>query len=101
MAIKYTDKPYELNQSIDIYDKNYNKTAENIEYALYDNSIDSICRLSRYSISRQPNGYFPIWVKIDKYKFAYGIIDYTGEIIVRPVFREIKLCTYEEMGKFS
>lgn len=102
VAVKYNDNydSYDqiygiyYDQVFDIYDKNFNKTAENIEYAFYD-------RHSEYGQSCQlPNGYFQITRKCDSERL-YGIVDYTGKIIVEPVFyRGIKLWTYEGMGRF-
>lgn len=83
-----------LDETFDIYDKNFNKTAENIEYAFY----------GRYDEHGQdcllPNGYFQIEIEHDS-KTVFGIVDYTGKIIVEPVFyRGIKLWTYEGTGAF-
>ncbi len=82
-------------QTFDIYDKDYNKTAENLDYNFYD-------RWEPYGPNCQlPNGYFQIYVEKD-YEDLYGIIDYTGKVIVEPIFsRGINLCTYEGNRSFE
>ena len=106
VAIKYTGENPIFDQCFDIYDKNYNKTAENMEYA-FDHRKEIYgeeCQL--------PNGYFPIMIKngeyndnfngMVSYRCVNGIIDYTGKIIVEPVFdSKIILYTYEGTGVFA
>lgn len=95
VAVKYTGES-RFDQSFDIYDKSFNKTAENVEYAFANRSAvyGSNCQL--------PNGYFQIMIKNDDYNQVCGIIDYTGKIIVEPVYgRGINLYTYEGTGVFD
>jgi len=96
VAIKYTGNNIHLNQTFDIYDKNFNKTAENIKYAFS-------YRGDTYGLNCQlPNGYFQIIAENDDYESVNGIIDYTGKVIVEPVFgRGIRLYSYEGMGAFD
>ena len=93
VGIKYTGSPKYLNQTIDIYDKNYNKTAENIGYAFRDR--ENLCEL--------PNGYFQIVVENSDYEDGvYGIIDYTGKIIVEPIYGNVPVVnSYEGTGIFT
>ena len=97
VAIKYTGNNVNFDQVFDIYDKNYNKTAENIQYAFSTTRYDmygSSCYL--------PDGYFEVKVENVDYEWVCGIIDYTGKVIVEPVFgRGITLCTYEGTGVFD
>lgn len=97
VAIKYTGRNVNFNQTFDIYDKNFNKTAENIKYAFSENRNEkygSRCQL--------PNGYFQIIVENREYEWVYGIVDYTGKIIVEPVFGDEIICyTYEGTGVFD
>lgn len=95
VAIKYLSADG-VEQTIDIYDKDFNKTAENIGYTFSDrsNAYGEACML--------PDGYFEICVANSDYDWVYGIIDANGNIIVEPVFgRGIKLNTYEGIGKFE
>ena len=91
VAIKYTGEKINFDQVFDIYDMNYTKTAENIEFAF------SLHRYEPYGERCQlPNGYFPIIIRNEDYESVEGIIDYTGKVIVEPVFgRGIILYTYE------
>lgn len=97
LAIQYTGYDFNFDQIIDIYDKDYNKTADNIPYAFYEYRYEAYgerCKL--------PEGYFPIIVENDDYNDVHGIIDYSGNIIMEPVFgRGITLYSYEGMGYFS
>ena len=96
VAIKYQSENNYLDQVFDIYDSDYNKTAENIEYA-FSNRNDPYgynCQL--------PNGYFQITIEDNDYEYLTGIIDYTGKIIVEPVYgRGIHLYSYEGCGVFD
>lgn len=73
VAIKYSGGSRSYNQVFDIYDIEYNKTAENIQYAFSHRSdpYGSSCQL--------PNGYFQIMEKNADYEQVCGIIDYTGK----------------------
>lgn len=97
LAIQFTGYDEDYDQLIDIYDKEYNKTADDIPYAFYKYRYASYgddCKL--------PDGYFPIVVENADYGDAYGIVDYTGKIIMEPVFgRGITLYSYEGMGVFG
>lgn len=92
VAINYNG----YDQILDIYDKNLNKTAENLNYDFYS-------RYKKYGEEcALPSGYFYIYVDNDDYGSVYGIIDETGEIIVPPIFgRGIRLCTYEGTAMFD
>ncbi len=87
-------------ESIDIYDKNYNLTAENVPYGLsyrgnygFNPEYGRRCTL--------PAGYIEVCTK-DSVGMAYGIIDYTGKVIVEPVFDEqIYVYEYRGLGKFE
>lgn len=95
VAIKYTGENTNFDQTFDIYDKDYNKTAENVPYAFsYRNDAYGLnCQL--------PNGYFQIMIDDEDYETLTGIIDYTGKTVIEPVFgRGIRLCTYEGTGVF-
>jgi len=98
IAIKYIGSNEEYDQILDIYDQDYNKTAENIEYAFFNRS-------DAYGLNCQlPNGYFPIITEVThgNYSYAYGVIDYAGNVIVEPVFPDgIQLYTYEGTGVFD
>ncbi len=98
VAVKYTGSNEKYDQMLDIYDQDYNKTAENIEYAFFNRS-------DAYGLNCQlPNGYFPIITEVTygNYNYAYGVIDYAGNVIVEPVFPDgIQLYTYEGTGVFD
>ena len=85
-------------QKFDIYDKNFNKTAENIDHCFdYRNSNYGNGK------SHLPSGYFEIILikENDTLCGDYGIIDYKGNIIIEPIFeRDISYCVYEESGRF-
>lgn len=97
VGVKYTGDSYYYDQTFDIYDLDYQKTAENVPYAFYPRNemygnID--CML--------PNGYFEIFLDNEDYGSVHGIIDYTGKIIVEPVFgRGITPMIYEACGVFD
>lgn len=93
IGIKYTGTPTYLNQIIDIYDEEYNKTAENIGYAFRDRG--GMCEL--------PNGYFQVIIENSDYEGGvYGIIDYTGKIIVEPKYGNAPIVnSYEGTGVFT
>ncbi len=79
----------------DIYDRNYNKTAENLPYMVYGRSsgVGKQCML--------PNGYFDVIPNNFEGYMPFGVIDAEGNVIVEPVFTEgIILNTYEGTGKF-
>lgn len=84
-----------LVESYDIYNKNFEKTAESIEYDLTE-----YVSYSKYS--SLPEGYFYIVVDDERDGTdMYGIIDYTGKIIVEPVFFDhININSYEYTGYF-
>lgn len=97
VAVKYNDLNDYTNQTLDIYDKNYKKTAENIKYAFVDRSEVEYGRNCAL-----PNGYFEIAVYNSKYNLVYGVIDYTGKIIVEPVYGDkIIVNSYAGTGRFS
>lgn len=79
----------------DIYDMDFNKTAEDIPYMFFSRyaPYGSSCAL--------PDGYFAVYTAYESHR-VYGIVDYTGKVIVEPVFIEpIILCTYEGTGAFT
>ena len=79
-------------KSFDIYNSNFEKTAEKLEYEYEE---------FRCSDTTLPNGYFDV-IKNENGITLYGIIDYTGKIIIEPVFSEpIMLNTYESLGNFG
>ena len=84
-----------LVESYDIYNENFEKTAEDIEYDLTEYiAYSKYCSL--------PEGYFYIIADDERDGTdLYGIIDYTGKIIVEPVFSDqINVNTYEITGYF-
>ena len=86
---------YENREAYDIYNENFEKTAEDIEYDLTE-----YIAYSKYS--SLPEGYFYIIADDERDGTdLYGIIDYTGKIIVEPVFSDqINVNTYEITGCF-
>ena len=96
LAIQYTGYNEDYEQTIDIYDSNFNKTADNIPYA-FDKfrygAYGERCDL--------PEGYIPIVAENDDYGEVYGIVDCQGNVIVEPVHgRGITVYSYEGMGYF-
>lgn len=81
------------NQIIDIYDGNFEKTAENLDYSfeyMYKHTWDSF-----------PKGYFKIAVDNYDYEWVEGVIDYRGNIIVEPKFgRGINYMNYYSSAYF-
>lgn len=95
VAVKYNNIDDYYDQVFDIYDKEFNKTASDLNYVFCDRNetYGSDCQL--------PNGYFQIVTEYDS-EMVYGIVDYTGKIIVEPVFSSgIKLWSYESRGRFN
>lgn len=99
VAVKYNEQTGSLSSALtrgfDIYDKDFNKTAENINYLFYNRTGTAAksCQL--------PNGYFEIRVPDNEYGSLCGIIDYSGKVIVEPAFgRGIGLVSYEATGLF-
>lgn len=86
-----------LVESYDIYNENFEKTAEGIEYDLTD-----YISYTKYSYNSLPEGYFYIIEEDERDgKDMYGIIDYTGKIIIEPVFVDnIYSNIYESTGLF-
>ena len=86
-----------LVESYDIYNENFEKTAEGIEYDLTD-----YISYTKYSYNSLPEGYFYIIEEDERDgKDVYGIIDYTGKIIIEPVFVDnIYSNIYESTGLF-
>lgn len=70
--------------------QNLKKTAKELNYSFVDN-------LEYGKHAELPNGYFCVGVGDDK----YGIIDYTGKIIVEPVYENVGVNTYNSTGMFS
>lgn len=94
IAIRLTgDSYYEM--TLDIYDQNFKKTAENLPY-YFNHSYN----IDPYGYrSSLPDGYFQIWR--DRGELS-GIIDYTGKIIVPPIYFEgLSPITYERSGNFE
>lgn len=95
VAVKYNNIDDYYDQVFDIYDKEFNKTASDLNYVFCDRNetYGSDCQL--------PNGYFQIVTEYDS-EMVYGIVDYTGKFIVEPVFSKgIKLWSYESRGRFN
>ena len=88
-------KAADYTTTLDIFDMDFNKTAEDLPYMF---SV----RYDPYgSHSALPDGYFEVYAAYDN-NAVYGIIDYTGKVIVEPVFMEpIILSTYEGTGNFT
>lgn len=76
---------------IDIYNFEFQKTAEGLDY-IYDGQVQDFGKRAEL-----PNGYFYVCDGDDK----YGIIDYTGKIIVEPVYENVGINTYNSTGMFS
>lgn len=79
VGIKMSGEEYEK-KTIDIYDKKFKKTAENVEYTFCAEAM---------GYSSLPDGYFFIVRRIDSdedSQIGYGIMDYTGNVIIEPVF---------------
>lgn len=97
VAVKNTGNDYSISdQTFDIYDKNCNITASNIPYGY--NPRGEIYGLN----CALPNGYLEIIKRGSDNNYLFGIIDYTGKIVVEPVFEKTnRLCTYEGTGKFD
>lgn len=97
VGIKFTGYNATVDQIIDIYDSEFNKTAEDVEYAFLNRQSQD------YEYSRLPDGYFAVSTYSDEREGeVQGIIDYTGKLIVDPVFyRGIYVCTYEGVGHFD
>ena len=98
VAIKFQDGDIQK-QSIDIYNKNFERTASNLDYNYYRRRTEAFG-----TYAALPSGYFDVFVydsKIDR--DVHGIIDASGEIVVPFLFyRGIKLYTYEGIGgKFN
>ncbi len=94
VAIKYKNEK-KSNQVFDIYNENFEKTAEGIEHNFSLNRRDpvgSTCNL--------PSGYFEVWGYYEETGIQYkGIVDFTGKIIVPPLMdSRITLYTYEGAG---
>lgn len=93
IAVKY-DLGDGESQILDIYDKDFQKTAENLPYnffARFDSVGDNIAL---------PAGYFDVYVYDEQTgENVHGIVDYTGQIIVPFLYyRGIHLYTYEDIG---
>ena len=97
VAVRITGENAMYDQTFDIYDKDFRKTAEDIPYAYRG-------RTSAYGAknSRLPSGFFQIMKANEDYEQVFGIVDYRGNVIVEPVFgRGISQNTYEESGEFD
>ena len=87
-AIYENDGPYYVcvkningdrwNQVIDIYNGDFEKTAETLDYPFE--------YMYKHMGTSFPQGYFKILVDNDDYEWTEGVIDYQGNIIVEPVF---------------
>ena len=84
-----------LVESYDIYNENFEKTADGIEYDLTEYKLYSKYRAL-------PKGYFYIIAEDERDGTdMYGIINYAGKIIVEPIFSDpIQANTYEFTGLF-
>lgn len=94
--IAYKGDNYYHVEGADIYNKNFEKTAENVPYAF------EINRNRAYGKGiLLPAGYFWAWNFVDVENDddrIYGIVDYTGQEIVPVIFEYTNLFTYEGMG---
>ncbi|MBQ4645373.1 MAG: WG repeat-containing protein [Clostridia bacterium] len=87
VAVKYTT----ARGRIDIYNSKFEKTAEELNYSFVDRNLE-------YGKHAElPNGYFCVGDGNDK----YGIIDYTGKIIVEPVYENVGFNSYNSTGNFD
>lgn len=87
VGVKYTT----ARGKMDIYNSDFEKTAEGLDY-IYDGQVQAFGKRAEL-----PNGYFYISDGNDQ----YGIIDYTGKIIVEPVYENVGINTYNSTGMFS
>ncbi len=79
-------------QMFDIYDINYNKTAENLNYYIADPWHFRQCL---------PDGFFYVYNYAGLEETICGVIDATGSVIIEPVFSEgITYCTYENVANY-
>lgn len=94
VAIKYIDGN-ENNQTIDIFNEKFQKTAEDLPYNFNWQRVDSIGQNMIL-----PSGYFDVYVYDEDVDIPlHGIIDFTGKIIVPLLYhRGISLYTYEGLG---
>jgi len=83
-------------ESFDIFDENFNKTAENVNYFFDTERINTVgekCVL--------PEGYFGVYKELEGSRKLYGVIDASGKEIVPVVFDGgYMLYTYESLGRF-
>lgn len=94
IAIKYKNGNVS-DQVFDIYNEYFEKTAADLEYNYNPYRIEAFGENMKL-----PYGYFEVCIydEVTKESFS-GIIDYTGKVIVPPLFyRGIKLYTYESIG---
>ncbi len=102
-AIYENDGPYYVcvkningdrwNQVIDIYNGDFEKTAETLDYPFE--------YMYKHMGTSFPQGYFKILVDNDDYEWTEGVIDYQGNIIVEPVFgRGINYMNYYSSAYF-
>ena len=96
VAIKYKNGN-KAEQVLDIYNQNFEKTAENLDY-------EFAYRTQPYGSNMiLPDGYFEVcYYDEDIRENLSGIIDSSGKIIVPLLYyRTIKLFAYEAIGKFT
>lgn len=96
IAIKYKDVGGD-EQSFDIYNSNFEKTAENIDYKFNQ----SVVKPSLYGDEIVlPDGYFKVYYYNEEIgETVFGIVNEQGETIVPVLFyRPIKLFVYECVG---
>lgn len=95
IAIKYNNE-YQTDQTLDIYNENFEKTASDLSYLYY--SFVRSDSAGRYTAL--PSGYFEVATfDEDTREIRCGVIDYTGNIIVPIAFdAHIRLYTYEGFG---
>lgn len=80
VCIKYVNESMNAS-AIDIYDENFVKTAENLEY----NYLPCLDYKANQLGTFLPEGYFCVYEEGYEGKI-YGVIDYNGSVIVEPVF---------------
>ncbi len=96
IAIKYMYKNGAVDDMVfDIYNMDFEKTAEGLEYFLYPNLNELTGEYTKL-----PSGYFEVWVYDERTQnVSRGIIDYTGKEIISPVYNsQIRPYTYDGFG---
>ena len=90
VGVKYTSSKKQ--PVLDIYDNNYKKTAENLNYYIAEPWHFRQCL---------PDGYFYIYNYAGLEETICGIIDATGSVIIEPTFSGgIAFCTYENVASY-